>query len=83
MKENGQPRKQRAYKVKDEFYDKAQKRANKGDATLANLIENVVIAYSFGMDIVATKPLKFSLDLHLKMDSMGSEGIIEAVKNKK
>jgi hypothetical protein len=45
----------KGYKVKDSFYKKAKKRADKEGGTLANILENVVIAYSFGMDIRAVK----------------------------
>lgn len=43
----------RGYKVKDRFYTKAKKRASKENGSLANLIECVVIAYSYGCNIVA------------------------------
>lgn len=55
MKEKGTNRRQRAYKVKDEFYDKAMLRAKKEGGTIANLVENVLIAYSFGLEIKAVK----------------------------
>lgn len=52
MKET-EKRKQCAYKVRGSFYEKAKTRARKESGTLANLLENVVIAYSYGLDIKA------------------------------
>lgn len=83
MKENGQKRRQRAYKVKDEFYQKALDRANKGEGSLANLLENVVIAYSFGMDIHATKKTNSNIEPNYRLDEIGSEAVIELNKKRK
>lgn len=43
----------KGYKVKDKFYQKAKRRADKEGGSLASILECVVIAYSYGMDIVA------------------------------
>lgn len=45
----------RGYKVKPSLYKKAMARAKKEKGTLANLVENAVIAYAYGLDIKATK----------------------------
>lgn len=50
---NTEKRLNKGYKVKETFYKKAIKRARKENGTLANLLENVVIAYSYGLDIKA------------------------------
>lgn len=41
----------RGYKVKDKYYNKAMKRAQKENGTVANLIENVIIGYASGMNV--------------------------------
>jgi hypothetical protein len=48
-------RKARSYKVKDSSYLKAMGRAQEENGALANILENVVIAYSYGLDIKAVK----------------------------
>lgn len=45
----------RGYKVKPSVYKKAMARAKKEKGTLANLLENVVVSYAYGLDIKATK----------------------------
>lgn len=50
---NAEKRLNKGYKVKNAFYKKAMRRARKEKGTLANLLENVVIAYSYGLDIKA------------------------------
>lgn len=75
---NEDKRYNRGYKVKDSFYDKAMKRAKKADGTLANLLENVVIAYSYGMNIVATSG---SSELPC-LDKVGSDAVVEVAKKK-
>jgi hypothetical protein len=44
----------RGYKIKPSLYKKAMLRAKKEKGNLANLVENVVMAYAYGMDIKAT-----------------------------
>jgi hypothetical protein len=41
----------RSYKAKQTHYVKASRRAKKAGGTLTNLLENVVIGYSEGMDV--------------------------------
>lgn len=48
-------RKARSYKVTDKHYFKALKRAEKEKGHLANILENVVMAYSEGLVIKAVK----------------------------
>lgn len=48
-------RKNRGYKISDENYLAAKERADKEKFPLANIIENVVTAYGYGMDIKAVK----------------------------
>lgn len=41
----------RGYKVRPSAYKKAMARAKKEKGTLANLVENVVIAYGYGLKV--------------------------------
>ena len=50
---NVEKRLNKGYKVKPVFYKKAMSRAKKEKGKLANLLENVVIAYAYGLDIKA------------------------------
>jgi hypothetical protein len=45
----------RGYKVKPSVYKKAMSRAKREKGKLANLMENVVLAYAYGLDIKAIK----------------------------
>lgn len=45
----------RGYKVKPSIYKKAMSRAKKEKGALANIVENVVMAYAYGLDIKAIK----------------------------
>jgi hypothetical protein len=45
----------KGYKVKPSVYRLAMKRAKKEKGHLANLIENVVLCYAYGLDVKATK----------------------------
>lgn len=44
-----------SYKCTSSVYNKAMRRAKKERGTLSKLIESVVVAYSYGMDIKAYK----------------------------
>ena len=50
---NTEKRTNKGYKIKQSIYDKAMRRASREKGALANLIENVVIAYAYGMSIRA------------------------------
>ena len=47
-----------SYKCTSKVYNKAMRRAKKEKGYLSSLIEAVVIAYSYGMDIKAHKKLQ-------------------------
>ena len=46
-------RKLKGYKIRPSIYTKAMKRAKKEGGTVANLLECVLIAYTYGLDIKA------------------------------
>jgi len=48
-------RNSRSYKTTDAIYKKAMKRAKKDGGKLSNIVENVVLAYSYGLDVKAVK----------------------------
>lgn len=52
---NNEKRIVKGYKVKPSIYKKAMQRAKKEKGALANLLENVVMSYAYGLDIKATK----------------------------
>lgn len=45
----------RSYKATDSVYKNAMRRAKKEKGKLANIVENVVTAYAYGLDIKAVK----------------------------
>lgn len=45
----------RTYKINTTAYKNAMKRAKKEKGKLSNLVENVVLAYSYGMEIKVVK----------------------------
>jgi hypothetical protein len=52
---NAEKRITRGYKVKPSVYKKAMARAKREKGKLANLMENVALAYSYGLEIKAVK----------------------------
>lgn len=77
--EQKEKRRQRAYKVSDSIYDKAMKRAKKEGGTIANFLENILISYSYGLDIhaVNNKPRKTKKQLSILEDPSGKVLIIK------